>query len=106
MKKLVKLICAIGVMASLSSCGSIGTNAGIGALYVDMKQGENVTGNTLGSKVGTSEAKNILGAVVIGDASIQAAAKSAGITKISHVDSKKMTILGIYTTHTTIVYGE
>lgn len=106
MKKFVKVICAVVVAASLSSCATVGTNAGIGALYVDMKQGENVTSNSLGSKVGTAEAKNILGVVVIGDASIQAAAKSAGITKISHVDSEKTNILGVYGTHTTIVYGE
>ena len=106
MKKLVKTLCAVAIAVSLTSCGVIGTVAGNGMIYTDMTQGEAVTGNTLGSKVGTAEAKNLLGAVVIGDASIQTAAKSAGIKKISHVDSKKTTILGIYTTHTTIVYGE
>lgn len=106
MKKLIKTLCAVAIAVSLTSCGVIPTDAGMGMIYTDMSQGETVTGNVLGSKVGTAQAKNILGAVVIGDASIQAAAKSAGIKKISHVDSKKTTILGIYTTHTTIVYGE
>lgn len=106
MKKLVKILCAVAIAVSMTSCATVGTVAGMGTIYTDVAQGENVTSNALGSKVGTAQAKNILGVVAIGDASIQAAAKSAGIKKISHVDSKKTNILGIYATHTTIVYGE
>jgi hypothetical protein len=48
----------------------------------------------------------VLGIVATGDASIQEAAKQAGIKKISHVDSKKTSILGIYSSYQTLVYGD
>lgn len=41
-----------------------------------------------------------------GDASIDAAMKNGGITRIHHVDSEETNILGIYSKHTTIVYGK
>lgn len=106
MKKIFKAMCAVAVAAAFTGCSMINTAAGPGSIYTDVQQGQAVTSNALGTKVGTSEAKNILGIVVVGDASIQATAKAAGITKISHVDNKKMSILGVYSTHTTIVYGE
>lgn len=78
----------------------------MGSLYTNMKEGLTATSNPAGTKVGSSSATGILGLVVTGDASIQTAARSAGIQKISHVDTEKSSILGIYTTYTTIVYGE
>lgn len=106
MKKVVKLSFVAVCAMAFASCASIGTPAGMGAIYTDVTSGEAVTGNTLGSKVGTSSATNILGIYTAGDASIQTAARSAGIKKISHVDSKKNSILGIFGTYKTIVYGE
>lgn len=106
MKKIVKSIFAVAIAMSLASCGALGSVAGSGALYTDIAQGEMVTSNSLGSKVGTAVANSYCGLVAIGDASVQTAARSAGIKKISHVDSKKSSILGIINTHTTVVYGE
>lgn len=57
------------------------------------------------SKVGQAEAKGIV-VVATGDASINTAARSAGITKINHVDVQYMNILGVYGKVTTTVYGE
>lgn len=48
----------------------------------------------------------MLGLVATGDASIEAAAKAGGITKIHHVDFENFSILGIYATFTTVVYGD
>lgn len=89
-----------------SSCAMISTPAGVGVLYTSVTSGDAVTSNNIGKKAGQSSASNILGLVATGDASITAAAKNAGIKKISHVDSKKTSILGIFGTYTTIVYGE
>jgi len=58
------------------------------------------------SKVGESSASGILGIVGVGDASLEAAMKNGGITKIHHVDHKVMSILCLYVKYTTIVYGE
>jgi hypothetical protein len=75
-------------------------------VYQSTKGPITATSNNLGSKVGTSQATSILGWFATGDASIEAAAKSAGIKKISHVDYEGSNILGLFAKHTTIVYGE
>ena len=78
----------------------------MGALYTGVSEGQIATGQTCGSKVGTSSAIGVLGLVAVGDASIQTAAHSAGISKISHVDVKKMSVLGLFAQYQTVVYGE
>lgn len=103
MKKII-LLCA--VVLGLSSCAIIGTNVGTGFLLTDVTGPEAVTSNPVGTKVGTASAANVLGIVATGDVSIQTAANSAGIKKISHIDSKKFSVLGIYSTYKIFVYGE
>lgn len=78
----------------------------MGGLYTDVKDGLAVTGNAGSSKVGTAEAKSYLGLVALGDASIQTAAREAGITRIHHVDYQAKSYVGIYTIYTVIVYGD
>lgn len=78
----------------------------VGGLYTDVKDGLAVTGNAGSSKVGTAEAKSYLGLVALGDASIQTAAREAGITRIHHVDYQAKSYVGIYTIYTVIVYGD
>ena len=85
----------------VTSCGV----TSVGMLYNDTVQPEQVTANALGSKVGEAQIVNYLGAVALGDAGVQQAAKQAGITKISHVDKKVWSILGLYTVTTYTVYG-
>ncbi|MGD1020063.1 MAG: TRL-like family protein [Verrucomicrobiia bacterium] len=58
------------------------------------------------AKVGESSASGILGIVGVGDASVEAAMKNGGITKIHHVDHKVYSILCLYVKYTTVVYGE
>lgn len=91
--------------ALLSSC-AIGKSPISGFAYTDVKDGLAVTSNTGSSKVGTSQASGYVGLVTTGDASIEAAAKNGGITRIQHVDYHTKSILGLYTTYTTIVYGQ
>lgn len=74
--------------------------------YTDVNSPVTVTSNSSSSKVGSSEATSILGIVATGDASIDTAAKNAGITKIHHVDQHAYSILGIYAKYTIYVYGE
>lgn len=105
MKKLGILATACVAML-LSSCAVVGTGAGMGVLYTGVTEGAAVTSNNLGKKVGESSASNILGLVASGDASIDLAAKKAGIKKISHVDVKKTSVLGIFASYKTIVYGD
>lgn len=103
-----KIVFAIGAVCALSlaSCSTVSTGSGMGVLYTGVTEGQIATSNTLGTKVGTSSSTGVLGLVSVGDASIQAAANSANIKKISHVDIKKTSILGLFATYQTIVYGE
>ncbi|WP_300798286.1 TRL-like family protein [uncultured Alistipes sp.] len=78
----------------------------VGGLYTDVKDGLAVTGNAGSSKVGTAEAKGYVGIIAVGDASIQTAAREAGITRIHHVDYQAKSYAGFYTTYTVIVYGD
>ena len=105
MKKKVLLFAAAASLAFMtSSCAMLGG----GALYDGHTNPHSVTSNTLSknAKVGTSSYTTILGAVCIGDGGINAAARSAGITKISHVDQKNLNVLGIFAKVETVVYGE
>lgn len=56
-------------------------------------------------KTGRSQAQGII-LVGFGDASITTAAKNGAITKVHHVDSNSLNVLGIYSKYETIVYGE
>lgn len=107
MKKIVTRVAALALAAMfLPSCAMIATSVGGATLYTDVKDGVTATSNPLGTKVGTSKASNILGVVAMGDASIQTAANSAGIKRISHVDVQKKNLLGLFSSCTIYVYGE
>jgi TRL-like protein family len=65
------------------------------------------TGNAVGSKVGTATATGYLSLLYFdGDASIRTAAKNGGISKISTVDLRRTSLLGIIDTYECIVTGE
>lgn len=67
------------------------------------------TSNTLSkdAKVGTSNYISLFGgAIMLGDAGINLAAKKAGITKISVVDTKVTNYANIYAKVETFVYGD
>lgn len=102
----MKKIAILSVLAAfLTSCAFVGSPV-TGVIYTGVKAPIVATSNSLGSKVGMAQAQSILGAIAIGDASIQTAAKSAGITKISHVDYEALSVLGIFASYKVYVYGE
>ncbi len=100
MKKLL-LIAAIGTF--FAGCAVVPLP---GVIYTDADYGLDATANAVGSKVGTGQATAILGIVATGDASINSAARKAGISRISHVDYKVTSIIGVYQTYEIYVYGE
>lgn len=77
-----------------------------GVIYGDVKSPLTATSNSSSMKVGTAEATSILGIIATGDASIEAAAKSAGITKIHHVDEHATNYFIFYAKYKVYVYGE
>jgi len=91
MKKALLMFFACGAML-LSSCTS----------YRPLT----ATSNPVGNKCGTAKHWNFLIFSGGSNLGINKAAKEAGITKISHVDVKKFTFLGLYNETTLLVYGE
>lgn len=107
MKKILSRVAALAVAAiAFSSCATVSTSVGSGLWYTNVTDGVTATSNAVGTKVGTAKASNVLGAIAIGDASVQTAANSAGIKRISHVDVQKTSILGLFSSSTIYVYGE
>ena len=100
-----KLLAGIFACAELLSVGCAKSPV-VGGIYTDVKDGLAVTGNAGSSKVGTAEVKGYVGLVALGDASIQTAAREAGITRIHHVDYQTKSYVGVYTIYTIIVYGD
>ncbi len=105
MKKLfiALVVCA---MICLSGCCAMVTTPVSGFIYSNVKSPISVTGNGEASKSGSATVTSILGWFATGDASINAAAKAGGITKIHHVDAHAESILGIVARYTVTVYGE
>ncbi len=105
LKKIKTVVALFAIATMMSSCAMVQSPV-MATIYTDVKAPVAVTGNSGSSKVGTATAKSILGILATGDASIQAAAQSAGITKIHHVDAHSSAILGIIASYTVYVYGE
>lgn len=102
-KNFLIIACATAMTLGLSSCGAIGP---VGAIYTATTSPLTATSNKIGPKVGESHCISILGLVALGDGGVQEAANKAGIKKISTIDTKTMSILGVYTKTTTVVTGE
>ena len=96
MKFTLKALAAVAVCALVSSCATISNPV-------------TATTNPVGSKCGVAESTIYLGTWSSkGEGNgIEQAAKNAGITKISHVDSyQKLYFWGLIIKQTTKVYGE
>lgn len=102
----MKKIFALAFVTMMFMSCSVVKSPVAGMLFTDIKDGMAVTANAGSSKVGTAEVKAYLGIIATGDASIQTAAKNAGITRIHHVDYQSKSYVGIYSVYTVIVYGE
>ncbi len=104
MNKLRRLTLAVLSAGFLTGC-TIG-HAPVTALITLEERGPVAMGTAAGqSKVGRAEAWGIL-VFATGDASIRAAMKNGGITRVHHVDHETTSWFGVYSTYTTIVYGE
>lgn len=97
------MLCAAIVALAMTSCGTVGM---MGVIYQGDTQPVAVTSNNVGYKVGTAKCVSVLGLIAMGDGGVSEAAKNGNITKISHVDRKVFSILGIFTTYEYLVYGE
>jgi len=107
MKKLIGYSCIVAVAGLLVGCaGPMGPVGSVyGFVYTDVSGPLMATSHTTSSKVGQASSTAVI-CVATGDSSIKAAADSAGITKIQHVDYHTTSVLGVYAKTTVTVYGE
>ncbi|HGJ65228.1 TPA: hypothetical protein ENS27_07540 [bacterium] len=108
MRKIITLSIPMLLLAIfLSGCAAMSASPVTGGLYTEVKGPITATGSdSSSSKVGYAKCTSLLGLIATGDASIDSAAKSAGIKTIHHVDYQSKSILGLYAEFTVIVYGE
>ena len=105
-KSLTMFLVILFISFALTGCAVVSAPVSNGLIYTEVSGPVAATNADTYSKVGKSSCVAILGIVSTGDASIDAAMKNSGITKIHHVDHKSTSILGIFAKFTTIVYGE
>jgi hypothetical protein len=110
MTRLVAIVAAIVVLVGLSGCITMAP-AQVHGWIITLDAGSphpwsgEFDNGVACSKSGTSEASGVLG-VSWGDASINTAMTNGGITKIHHIDTKTLYVLGVYAKSTTVVWGE
>jgi len=97
-----KLMFLAGACVMIAACATPITEAGF-ALFAQTTQPMMVSSNT-GRKVGRACATNVLGLIVQGDMSVEAAKKNGGITKVASVD-KEVKGYAVYAEVCTIVTG-
>jgi len=104
MTKTLSISLALLCVLAVSGCA---TSFPQGAFFTDLNLPMQATPDLGGAtKVGTAKCISILGLIATGDCSIEAAGKSAGITKVNHVDWQAHNILGIYGEYQVKVFGK
>jgi hypothetical protein len=99
----MKKILFLGVAALFAgACATPPTEAGV-ALFAQTTQPLMVTNNT-GTKTGRACATNVLGLMISGDMSVEAAKKNGRITQVASID-KEIKGYAIYAEVCTVVTG-
>jgi len=96
-KKIIKTTLTTLLTIQLLSCG-----------YTDIRVplDKDVNNTILGDKVGSATSKSIAWLVAWGDSGTNAAARDGNIATITHLDAHYFSIFfGLYSTRTTIAYG-
>lgn len=111
MKNLLIALTLGALCLSFTGCAGMHTSPVVpapGFIYADYTapMDTDADGIDFGSKMGTAMSTSILGWITMGDCSVKAAADAGGITTVKHVDYKFTNILGIYSTYTTMAYGD
>lgn len=98
MRKLRLTFATLGAALLLSGC-----------LYMNVEApyDTDLDRTVMGDKTGEASMHSVLWLFAWGDAGTAAAAREGGVTTINHMDRRSFNLLfGLYTRHTTIVYGD
>lgn len=89
----------------VSGCATVASPVQ-GAWFTGVEWGTQVPAGSPGSRSGEASCQTILGLIATGDASVEAAARNGGISKVMTVDHKSFSVMGVYGKFTTKVTGE
>jgi hypothetical protein len=103
--RLKKVIGAVVLATMVAGCTVAPVMPPRGIVFSDQKA-PLFAGRETGTKEGQAAAYCVLFLFAWGDASIEQAAKSGGITQIKHTDYRLFNVLGIFQQYTTIVRGD
>jgi hypothetical protein len=104
-KMMLITILAVFSMAALTGCGFV-ADGPFGWALTKSKTPVTVGSAKTGPKQGKACIHAYFGLLSVGDASIEAAMKPAGIKEIYAVHNENLSILGTYTRQCTVVSGE
>ena len=99
----LRSIPVLAVLLFVVSCASTGPQGGL--IFHDIKYGKYANENAEVSKRGEACMSSVLGLFSFGDASIDAAKKDSGISKVSSVDASSLSILYFYNKYCTVIRG-
>jgi hypothetical protein len=108
MKRIIRSFIILSLAATLlAGCAA---NPFFGLAYTRVKAptialSQKIDASTF-EKKGEASCINYFGLVATGNASLEAAMKNGGITRVHHVDCKYKFIMGVYSKFTLVVYGE
>ncbi|KJR41050.1 lipoprotein [Candidatus Magnetoovum chiemensis] len=93
------------MVLTFSSCGFV-ADGPFGWLYTDNKAPVGMGTAASGSKIGRACIYSFFGGISLGDGSIEAAMKNAGIKEVFSINKDNLNIFGTYSRQCTIVTGE
>ena len=105
MRKMGRSVIIAAMSASLLGGCVFATGPVMAPLAVNMTGPVSAGPAATSPKTGRADAWGIV-FFATGDASISAAMRNGGITRVHHVDHETLNILGWFAKYTTIVYGE
>jgi hypothetical protein len=100
-----RILPVLALAALLPGCAMAASPVN-GAWYTSVKWGMEMPDGPKGSKTGVAECTSALGLIASGDASVEAAMKEGGITKVHTVSHESYSLLGLFARFTTRVTGE
>ena len=104
--RVVVCVAVVLSLLALTGCGVFSYAPVMAPIAIEKGPYITAVDNGVGaSKVGRAKAEGIL-LVGFGDASIATAAANGKITKIHHVDTEVLNVIGVYSRYETVVYGE
>ena len=107
MRKACFLMAILSLLCIVGGCAMSQTSPVYGGVVTMGVKGPvaGVDNSVKPEKTGEAESKAIV-FFAKGDSSISAAMANGSITKVHHIDCEVFSILGVYATYKTIVYGE